>query len=758
MQSDEVSTKASDNEVLSYLREISSTNTQTKDIEFYLKKLTRINEKYRSDVGKCVYDLLMMRLNADESQEGFQLIALALKVMNNTLLNNNFVVNSDDQTANALSTFYTLNDTFFSELFQFSENNNIELVRETLTMLSNLMTFNKSEVRAAIFRMNKGYMLIRKNSDQDNIVHDLACQIISNITHNDSVFVEYLFNCGLFGFCLELIIELDCDNPIVGNAFYLLGCSLKNSAYCSRLFINELTFKNQLAFAITKIISPYFPENVETFVSQWNSDRTRNCYQAFYVLESILIHNNRMSIKNDAQMAFIQTELFFSVANFAFLNCADSPEDNLINRSRFLIAKMMDSNFTAQSYFSNIRNIDTNDGESSFINSTIHNIEKFDTVTENTFALLDVIVAFQHGNELCFDTWFGTPDANFNNVAVHEEKIRKVLIEYLLGNDTFEIWIATVILNNILVGCPGRSRNLWDYEVVKGKRKLHLWEAVIIQIMKHSVTHGPAKTGLLSFLFIGLNVNIDCMPKFLKKEPFLKFLRDEFTHSVGDENYNRVNKGIIAMLLTNIFANHLKFPGNGDNNNVWAMVHDQYGLQDLYNAIYSFTCMPEYTFAATEGESYTMYHNNTVMLDYTLCRILREKELSFYKILNNEEPCLLDTTTRNSPHLEPYIEALTRQDVKICELIAKLDKYETLFDDLVDKVASISNQCDVTLITNLVKDVKGQTDEDFEPINNTKIDELVIEKASSSQPSINVASEIERPLIIEKSGSVNKNE
>lgn len=35
---------ASDNEVMSYLKEIASTDIQTLDLEFYLKKLTHINE------------------------------------------------------------------------------------------------------------------------------------------------------------------------------------------------------------------------------------------------------------------------------------------------------------------------------------------------------------------------------------------------------------------------------------------------------------------------------------------------------------------------------------------------------------------------------------------------------------------------------------------------------------------------------------------------------------------------------------------
>uniref|UniRef100_A0A0K0ES89 Ataxin-10 n=1 Tax=Strongyloides stercoralis TaxID=6248 RepID=A0A0K0ES89_STRER len=738
METNNITSKSSvsDDEIMSYIREIASTNTQTKDLEFYLKNLLHVSEKLRCDVGRNVFDLLMNRLIADESPEGFQLMSLALKVMNVTLSNNNYVVSSDDKIANNISTMYTIDDTLFIELFQFLENNNIQLVREALKMLYNLTTFNKREVKTAILRMNKGCLLIRKNSDPDDIIHNHACQILSNITHNDSVFVEYLFNCGIFPFCLELIIELDCNNPIVGNAFYLLGCSFKNSAYCSRLFINELTYKNQLAIAVAKTIDPCYFENDNHTFSQWTTDRTRNCYQAFYAVESILIHKNRMSIKNDAQLGFLQTDLFFNIANFAFLNCSNLPEDNLINRSRFLIARMMNCNFTAQSYFSNMKHCDINDKNSSFINSTIHNIEKFDTVTENTFALLDVIVSFQHGNELCFDTWFGTPEANFNNVAPHEEEIRKMLFEYLLGNDTFKVWIATVILNNILVECPERSKYLWNYEIFKGKRKLLLWEAVIIQIMKNSVTIGPSKTGLLSFLFIGLNANIDCITKFLKKEPFFKFLRDEFTHSVGDENYNRVNKGIIAILLTNIFANLQKYPENEDSSYIWTIIHDQYGLQDLYNAIYNFTSMPEYKFAATDGESYTMYHNNIVMLDFTFCQILKKKELLLYKILNNEEQCLLDATTRKSPHLEPYIEALNRQDIKICKLISKLDKYETLFDDLVAKIASITNQSNVTLISNLIEDAKSKIEKSFELSDEFDNNDLTYDEKFSKFPSV----------------------
>lgn len=202
------------------------------------------------------------------------------------------------------------------------------------------------------------------------------------------------------------------------------------------------------------------------------------------------------------------------------------------------------------------------------------------------------------------------------------------------------------------------------------------------------------------------------------------------------------------MLLTNIFANNQKKSENGDSDHLWTIIHDQYGLQDLYNAIYAFTSMPEYIFASTDGESYTMYHNNVVMLDYTFCQVIKKKELSLYKILNNEEPCLLDATTKKNPQLEPYIEALNRQDIKICELISKLDKYETLFDDLVTKIASITNQCNVTLIKNLVNDAKIKVNESFETFDELENDEPTDNETIYKQSSVINTNEINKQSII----------
>uniref|UniRef100_A0A0N4ZCJ4 Uso1_p115_head domain-containing protein n=1 Tax=Parastrongyloides trichosuri TaxID=131310 RepID=A0A0N4ZCJ4_PARTI len=658
-------------------------NNLDNDEQFFITAFSKLPvdiKEYRKEIGTAVFGVLHEKPIHDKHAVSYPFIVAGYKILDDI-----FYLEEHDPTDNVLEELAY----FFIEGV-----NDIETLSEQIQcgvedlavfsskLLQHITKCYPNEVIGIVGNIQFASYLIDLLRSNNLNYFNLAHKLLSTFCIYSSDFVRCIDNLHFIPQCFEILCYLDENDYRIGKIFHIIGCAFKTSAYTARIFANDLVLFSQLCGIFCKILDPEINEHGESGYHYWTSERTENAKMVLFFVKSLLIHEKKMSIKDDCQAFFSQNSVLETIARIAFYYGIGAPSQEMVIDSRSVVARLIDNCYSSQSMFANMKIVNLDHVPFSLLNAAINDIDKYCTADQSLFGLLDVFIAIQNGNELIFDTWFGSASVGFNNVAPQESNIILKLYEFFSGY-SFASWFSSTILTSVFLNCKENAKNLWNYPVNLYRENVLLHEIILDELTHRPITDGESKTGFLCLLFTALEVYSDVIPEFINNERYIRCLKNEIDYPLGDKKYSMANKGIASMIFANIYLKKEKFDKNVQDQ-IWMIVNEQLGLAVLSEAIDDFTKMKEYKEASENANSFDDYHLKDVYLDHVVCKVFKSKEFDFFKILNGDKGRISKDAKKLI--VAPYLETIRKQDVKICELTNKVNLLEIANKKIIDEM------------------------------------------------------------------------